>query len=69
MTTNPNNIDQQLVQLIEVTRQQGENITRLAQQQRESFDQLSREQRERFFAGDDSSARTASNNRATGREY
>ena len=48
MTINPNNIEQQLAQLIEVTRQQGENTTQLGREQREQFELQRQQQREQF---------------------
>ena len=40
MTNGALNLDERLAQLVEVTRQQGENITRQSQEQRDRFDQL-----------------------------
>jgi len=46
MTNGTSNLDEQLAQLVQVTRLQGENITRLGQEQRERFDQELAELRE-----------------------
>ncbi len=48
MTTQLDDIDRRLAQLVEAAREQGENITRLGREQRESFTQLNQEQRESF---------------------